>query len=86
MRFEKSNRKNKKYKVYYNGEWIHFGHAFSEQFRDSTGLGLYSHLNHYDKERRRLYRARASKIVDKNGRLTYKNPMSANYWAYNFLW
>ena len=46
--FKKSSRVGKKYMVMYNGAWIHFGDAYMEQYRDSTGLGLYSHLDHGD--------------------------------------
>ena len=42
LEFKKSNRKNKKYMVYYNGKWIHFGSIINQQYRDSTPLKLYS--------------------------------------------
>lgn len=85
--FKKSTNKNKKYMVKTpSGRWIHFGSRDMQQFNDSTGLGLYSHLNHGDKERQRLYLARAKGIKDKNGNLTWNNPESPNYYSVKFLW
>ena len=85
--FKKSTRKGKKYMVRSpKGKLIHFGASDMEQFKDSTGLGLYSHKDHGDKKRRKSYRNRASGIRNKKGELTYKNPEYANFYAYNFLW
>ena len=87
MDFKKSTRKGKKYMVVApNGKTIHFGSLSNEQYRDTTGLGLYTHLNHNDEKRRASYLARAKGIKDKNGNLTYKNKNSANYYSYKFLW
>ena len=41
---------------------------------------------HEDPERRLRYRKRASKIKNKYGKLTYKDPKYANYWSYHLLW
>ena len=85
--FKKSTRKGKKYMVRTpKGKLIHFGASSMQQFKDTTGLGLYTHLNHGDKERRKRYLARAKGIKDKNGNLTWKNPESANYYAVRYLW
>ena len=43
-------------------------------------------LQHQDPERRLRYRKRASKIKNKYGKLTYKDPKYANYWSYHLLW
>lgn len=86
VKFFKSDRKGKKYMVVYDGKKIHFGDSNMQQYKDSTGLGLYSHLDHNDNERRRLYRTRASKITNKEGKLTYNNPSSSNYYSYWYLW
>ena len=81
-----------KYSVYVKNEKtgkpkkINFGHSDYEHYKDTTGVGAWSHKNHLDKERRKRYRARAGKIKDKLGRLTVKNKNSKNYWAYNKLW
>ena len=84
--FKKSTRKNKKYMVFYNDKWIHFGDKRYQHFEDKTGLGEYSYLNHLDKDRRKRYLARAKKIKNKKGQLTYLDKNSPNYWAVKFLW
>lgn len=89
--FAKSTNKNKKYMVKVDigdgkTKIVHFGDALYEQYKDSTGLGLYSHMDHNDKTRRELYRARASRIKDKSGNFTYLDKTKPNYYAYNYLW
>ena len=86
MNFKKSTRPGKKYMVVVNGKTIHFGDSSSEQYRDTTGLGLYTHLNHNDEKRRKSYLARAKGIKDKNGNLTWKNKNSAHDFSVRFLW
>ena len=71
----KSNRKNKKFYVIVNNKKIHFG---DKRYEDFT--------QHKDKKRRENYIKRASKIRDKNGKLTKDNPLSPNYWAMRILW
>ena len=73
--FAESKVKNKKYYVVYNGKKINFGHSAYEDF-----------TTHKDPERRKRYLARAKKITDKNGRLTWNNKNTANYWAISLLW
>ena len=71
-----SKRKNNKCVVTLpGGKNLHFG---SSQYPDF--------LIHKDKERRDKYLARAKKIKNKKGELTYENPESANYWSVNLLW
>lgn len=54
-----SPTKNKKYRVILNtGRIVDFGDKRHAQYRDSTPLKAYSHLNHNDKERRDRYYAR----------------------------
>lgn len=88
--FQKSNRKHKKYKVTFQEKGktynVHFGDVRYQQFKDSTPLKLYSHLDHKDKERRKRYLARATKIRNKEGQLTKNNKKFANYWAIKYLW
>jgi hypothetical protein len=79
--------KNKKYMVRSpQGKLIHFGDRRYQHFKDSTGLGLYSNLDHGDKERRKSYLARAKGIRDSSGRLTWNNPETSNFYAIRFLW
>ena len=71
-----SPRKNNKYMVKLpDGKKVHFG---SPKYEDYTV--------HKDKERRDKYRARAMKIKNKKGELTYTNPESSNYWSVHLLW
>ena len=86
--FRISNTKNKKYDVYYNNKWISFGDKRYEHYKTSNEIpkNLHIYPEHHDEERRAQYRARASKIVNNEGQLTYKDKNYANYWAYHLLW
>lgn len=89
-KIKKSNRKNKKYMVLVKGKTgkpktIHFGDTRYEHFED-TALGLYKNLNHYDMKRRERYLKRAKGIKDKEGKLTWKDKNSPNYYSVKFLW
>ena len=53
IEFRKSKAKNKKYAVTYNNKTINFGDTFSSQWRDSTILGLYRHLDNNDIKKER---------------------------------
>ena len=71
-----SKRKNNKYVVTLpGGKNLHFGSSKYPDF-----------LIHKDEERKDKYLARAKKIKNKKGELTYENPESANYWSVNLLW
>jgi len=84
--FKKSTRKNKKYMVRYNNNWIHFGDLRYEHYKDKTPLKLYSNLDHNDKQRRKDYLTRSMAIKDKQGNLTYNNKNSPNYYSIKYLW
>ncbi len=72
----KSNRKNKKCKVLTpNGKIIDFGDSRYEDF-----------TQHKDKKRQENYCKRARATKNKKGELTCKDPDSANYYSYKFLW
>lgn len=79
--FSKSPQKGKKYKVEFvlkGKKYIrHFGALGYEQYKDSTGLGLYTHLNHGDIERKKKYYQRHG---------LSSNPLSAKYWSNKYLW
>ena len=71
-----STRKNNKYMATLpSGKKVHFG---SPNYLDYT--------IHKDKDRRDKYLARAKKIKNKQGELTYTNPESSNFWSVNLLW
>ena len=58
-----------------SGKKVHFG---STKYAD--------YLTHKDKDRGDKYLARATKIKNKQGELTYNNPESANFWSVHLLW
>lgn len=74
-KIEKSSRKSKKFMVRYRGNLIHFG-----------ATGYQDYLDHNDSKRRTSYLKRAKGIRDGDGKLTYRNKNSANFWAINILW
>ena len=84
--FMKSANKNKKYSTTYNGKTINFGDSKMEQYKDSTGLGLYTSKDHLDPVRRKSYLARAKGIKNAKGELTWKMKSSPNYYSVRFLW
>ena len=69
-----SKRKNNKYMVEYNGKKIHFGSANTEDF-----------IIHKDSDRRDKYLAKAMKITNKDGELTYQISSYPNYWSVKLL-
>jgi hypothetical protein len=85
VRFQKSNRKGKKYDAVLKNKKtkretrIPFGQLGYQHYRDSTGLGIYSNLNHNDDKRRKSYKARHSVYI--------KSSMySAGYFSMKYLW
>lgn len=85
INFERSKTKNKKYDAILQNKLndklvkIPFGDKRFEQFKDSTGLGLYSNKDHGDLKRRQLYRQRHQKDIKKG----YYSP---GYMSFYFLW
>ncbi len=76
-----STKAGKKYMVYVkspsgNPKLIHFGQKGAQDWRSGTASA----------EKRKSYRARASKIKRKDGSLAVKDKNTANYWAYHYLW
>lgn len=85
--FTRAETKTHKYSVITpSGRKINFGHKKYKHYKDTTGLGLYSHMNHLNKDRRKSYLARAKGIRDAKGMLTYKNKEKPNYYAIKYLW
>lgn len=86
----KSKAKDKKYSVYVKGDngkakLIHFGSLSHQHYKDTTPLKLYSNLDHNDEERRKRYLQRA-KGIKKQGKISFKDKNSSNYYAVKFLW
>ncbi len=65
---------------------IHFGDVHYQHYKDQTKVKKYAYLDHNDKERRKRYRQRAGNIRNGQGKLTVNDPLSANYYAYYYLW
>lgn len=84
VRFEKSHLRSKKYNAILQNtdndllKKIPFGSSSNEHYRDTTGLGAWSHKDHNDKERQRLYKARHAK--------TAKNKFSSSWFSMRYLW
>ena len=85
--FTKNAQNKKKYMVITpKGKTVHFGHTDYQHYKDGTGLGLYSHMDHGDKRRQQDYLRRSAGIRNAQGKLTANDPESANYYARRFLW
>jgi hypothetical protein len=84
IEFKKSITKNKKYDAFLRNKTtnkikrVPFGSVNYQQYEDATGLNLYSHLNHYDKKRRTLYRKRHEG--------EQKNKYSSGWFSWFYLW
>ena len=85
MGFVKSNTKYKKYDAIVKNKHnlrafrIPFGDNKYQHYKDKTGLGLYSHLNHLDKKRQHRYFVRHQHNI-KEG---YYSPA---YFSMKYLW
>jgi mRNA degradation ribonuclease J1/J2 len=87
IKFEKSNKKNKKYKATTpDGKVVHFGDKRYQHYQDKTPLGLYGHLNHGDEVRRKKYKARHEKILLKDGTPAYQKKYTPSWFSYKYLW
>ena len=84
VKFEKSKTKNKKYDAILQNKntgrlrKVSFGDKRYKQYKDQTGLGLYSNLNHLDKSRRERYRTRHQGEE--------QNKYSSGWFSFYYLW
>lgn len=69
-----------------NNKYVHFGDSRYPQYRDTTPLKLYSHLDHNDKTRRELYYNRHSNVTQKENALKKTPKNTAKYFSHKFLW
>ena len=78
------NATNKKIKT------VQFGSTSYQHYKDRTGKGYWSHLDHNDEERRDAYRKRHEKIMVtlKNGQKVpaYKVPITPAWFSMWYLW
>ena len=85
IKFEKSRARGKMYAAILENKHtrlrvrVNFGDSKMENYHDKTGLNLYPHLIHGDRERRRLFRTRHKGFL-KSG---YYSP---SYFSFYFLW
>jgi hypothetical protein len=81
--YRKSRTKHKMYDAILinNGKKniVPFGDKRYENYRDETGLNLYPHLIHNDKERRKRFRTRHKHYLKKGF-------YSPSYFSYYILW
>ena len=97
IKFEKSKRNGKKYTAYVQDKKtkqirkIHFGATGYQQFKDSTGKGVYSKLNHGDPKRKQRYFLRHSGTRNRKEAIT-KEKKRYNYYyspkilSHIYLW
>lgn len=84
IRFERSKVRGKKYdaiiedKITKRQQRVPFGDVSYQQYRDTTGLKLYSRLDHNDPKRRVAYKARHENTRHKK--------FSSSWYADRFLW
>jgi hypothetical protein len=60
----------------------HFGDPKYQQYKDTTGLGLYSHLDHKDKKRQQAFLSRHAKNIG----LGSPPAWSPGYFSGRYLW
>lgn len=72
--------------VFPDGTEVSFGDIRYQQYRDTTPLRAYSHMDHLDPRRRKSYLARHKAIKNKSGLQAWENPRSAAYLSIKYLW
>lgn len=83
--FEPSHLKTKKYNAVLSDKdsgrlvRVPFGDPTYAQFKDSTGLGIYSHLDHGDHARRKAFRKRHTVFLK-------PGMFSPAYFSLKYLW
>jgi hypothetical protein len=86
VKFERSKNAKKKYDAILKNnktarlKRISFGARGYEQYKDSTGKKLYTHADHLDENRRRLYRKRHAGEGDP------RRKYSAGWFSWHYLW
>ena len=75
---KKSTRQHKKYMAFFSDgrPSVHFGDNRYQQYRDTTTLKLYKHLDHNDVKRRKAY-------YDRHGKAEM---YSAKWFSHKYLW
>lgn len=84
IKFQKSHLSGKKYDAVLMNKkterlkLVPFGDSSMQQYKDTTGLGLYTKSNNLDKKRRDLYRKRHAGEAS--------NKYSSGWFSWRFLW
>ena len=91
MLIKKSTRKNKKYMAYVpeKARWLHFGQYGMAQYKDSTGVGLFTHIDHLDNKRRKRFFQRFAGLTTKGESLKKeyeKNGITPLWLSMRYLW
>ena len=94
IRIEVSPVKGKKYRAHVRGRTtrtVDFGASAYQQFKDSTRLKKYRHLDHNDPKRRRNYFMRHSGVASKRQALARERAKSrgkitAKILSHQYLW
>jgi len=73
--FGVSKVKGKRYYVIYDNKIINFGSDDGSTF-----------IDHHNINKKRAWRARHSKIKNKQGQYVYKLPSSPSFWSWHLLW
>ena len=68
-------RKNKRFYVLYDDKYIHFGSKKGKTF-----------IDHNDDKKRKAWKARHKKIINKYGVPFYKIKTSPEFWSWHLLW
>ena len=86
IKFVRSKTQGKKYDAILENKstgrrkTISFGATGYEQYKDSTGLRYYSHLDHNDPKRKKLYQQRHEGEGEPNRKY------SAGWFSWHYLW
>lgn len=81
--FKRSDKPQKKYVAIFPSrdgnkpKRVYFGDSRYQQYKDATGLGAWSHMDHGDNRRRRAYHARHQRP----GRM-----YTPSYFSWYYLW
>jgi hypothetical protein len=85
LKNEKAISKGKKYTaLIQNNESgkikkINYGSSINQQYEDKTGLGMYTHKNHKDKDKRENYKKRHNVYIKQGF-------FSPGYFSMKYLW
>ena len=88
MPLQVSERRHKKYKMVFTTprKTVHFGDTRYMHYKDNTSLKKYTHLNHKDTKRRKLFWKRMAGANTKKQALATLDSRSAAFLSVKYLW